>query len=59
VDEGQPREHPPARRALDQALLEEVGLDRLLDGVALLGEGRRDRLDADRPAAVVDADARR
>src|SRR5690606_4302530 len=47
------RQHPPARRALDEALLDEIGLDDLFDRVARLAQPRRDRLDADRPAAVV------
>ena len=40
-----------ARRALQQALLDQIGLDDVLDGVARLGQGGRDGLDADRPAA--------
>ena len=51
--EGVGGEHAAARRALHEALLDQVGLDDLLDGVARLGERRGHCLDADRPAAVV------
>ena len=44
---------PPARRALHEALLDEIGLDHLLDDVALLAQRRRHGLDADGSAAVV------
>jgi hypothetical protein len=47
----------PARRALDEALLDQIGLDDLLDRVARLGQRGRDRLDADRAAAVILGDA--
>src|SRR5208282_4496809 len=47
------REHAPARRALDEPLLDEIGLDHLLEHVALIAEGRGKRLDPRRPAAVV------
>src|SRR5215470_13281647 len=50
-------EHAAARRALQQALLDEVGLDHLLDDVALLGERGGQRLHADRAAIVVLGDA--
>ena len=43
------RQHPPARRPLDQALLQQVGLDHLLDRVARLGQRRR-RSSRPRPA---------
>ena len=46
------RQQPPARRAHQQAELHEVGLDHVLDDVALLGERRGQRLDADRAAAA-------
>src|SRR5690349_4889090 len=49
--EGVGRQHPPARRALHEALLDQVGLDDVLDRIAGLGERRRERLDPDRPAA--------
>ena len=45
------RQQTPARRALQEALLDEVGLDDVLDGVARLGKRRGDRLDADRTTA--------
>src|SRR5215207_10478709 len=50
VAEGVRREHAPARGALNEALLDQIGLDDVLDGVARLGQRRRDRLDADRAA---------
>ncbi len=50
------RQHAPARRALDEALLDEIGLDNVLDRIARLGKTRRDRLDANGPAAEVDRD---
>ena len=50
-------QQPAARRALQQALLQQVGLDHLLQRVALLRQRRRQRVDADRPAAVVVGDA--
>src|SRR5436305_13113373 len=51
--EGLWRQQPTARRALEQAALDQVRLDDVLDGVARLRQRRRQRLDADRPAAVV------
>ena len=51
-------EQAPARRALQEALLDQIRLDDLLDRVARLGQRRRDGLDADRPAAVVERDRR-
>ena len=54
---GEPGQQAAARRALQQALLQQVGLDHLLERVALLGQRRRERVDADRPAAVVARDA--
>src|SRR5581483_12164265 len=47
------RQHAAARRALHEALLHEEGLDHILERVALVGERRRQRLDAHRPAAVI------
>ena len=49
--EGLRRQQPAARRALDEALLDQERLDDLLDRVARLGERRGDGLDADRTAA--------
>ena len=40
----------------DEALLQQIGLDDLLDGVARLRQRRRDGLDADRSAAIIDRD---
>ena len=40
----------PARRAHEQALLDEVRLAHVLERVALLGAGGGERLDADRAA---------
>src|SRR5262245_32960048 len=51
--EGMAGQQPPARGALHEALLDQERLDDLLDGVARLGQRRRDSLDADRAAAVV------
>ena len=56
--EGLRRQQPAARRALHEALLDQVGLDDVLDGVARLRQRRRDRLDADRPAAEILGDHR-
>ena len=47
------REQPAARRALHEALLDQEGLDDLLDRVARLGQRRGDGLDADRAAAEI------
>src|SRR4051794_37012238 len=52
------REKPPARGALDEAPLDQEWLDDFLNGVARFGERSRDRLDPDRPAAVVFGDHR-
>ena len=57
--EGVRRQEPPARRALHEALLDEIGLDDVLDRVARLGERGGDRLDADRAAAELDGDQSR
>ena len=51
-------DQPAARRALEEALLDEERLDDLLDGVARLRQRRGERLDADRPAAIVLGDDR-
>ena len=51
------REHAPARRAPDQPLLDQEGLDHLLDRVALLGKRRRQSVDPDRTAAIACRDA--
>ncbi len=50
-------QHAAARGALQQALLDEIGLDHLLDAVALLGERRGQGVDPDRSATVVVGDA--
>ena len=49
--EGLRRQQAAARRALHEALLDQEGLDDLLDRVARLRERRGDGLDADRAAA--------
>ncbi len=54
---GEVGQHAAARRALHEALLDEVRLDHVLDHVALLGQRRGDGLDADRAAGVVLGDA--
>src|ERR671936_1570562 len=48
--------HPAARRALDEAELEEVRLVDVLDRLLLLAEGDRERGEPDRPAAELDRD---
>ena len=45
--------HAAARGALDEALLEQIGLDNVLDRVAGLGDGGGEGVHADRAAAVV------
>ena len=49
---------PSARRTLQIAALNEIGLDDVLDGIARLRQRRRHGLDADRPTAVVQRDGR-
>ena len=51
------RQHAPPRRAADEALLQQIGLDDLLQRIARLRQRRRDGLDADRSAVVVLGDA--
>src|SRR5215204_2777262 len=51
VAEGVGGEHAPARGALHEAFLDQIRLDDVLDGVARLGQRRRDSLDPDRTAA--------
>src|SRR5688572_26534624 len=48
-----PRGDPPARRALQETLLDEERLVEVLDRAALLADRRGDRLDAGRSAAVL------
>ena len=55
---GLQRQHAPARRSPDEPLLQQVGLDDLLERVARLRQRRRHRLDADGAALVVARDAR-
>ena len=55
VPEGVAGEQAPARGALQEALLDQIGLDDVLDGVARLRQRRRDGLDAHRAAAEFDA----
>ena len=50
MPEGGIGEKPPARRALKKALLQEEGLDDVLDRVARLGKRGGDRLDTNRTA---------
>src|SRR5690606_38724703 len=45
---GELRGHPAARRALDVTLLDQVGLDHVLDGTAFLAHRRRQAVGADR-----------
>ena len=56
MGKGLRRQHPAARRAGDEALLQQIRLDDLLDGVARLRQPRRDGLDPDRPAGIIDGD---
>ena len=52
-------QHAAARRALDEALLDQIGLDDVLDARrAARDSAGRDRLDADRPAAEIVGDHR-
>src|SRR6476661_1148896 len=57
MGEGALGEHAAARRTRDEALLQQIGLDDLLDGVARLRQRRGDGLDADRTASVIHGDA--
>src|SRR5688500_10322751 len=50
--ESECREHAAARRALDEALLDQIGLDDFLECVARLAERRGHRLDSYRTAIV-------
>ena len=50
------RQQPSARRALHEALLNQIGFDDLLDRVARLGKRGGDGLDADRAAAKTERD---
>src|SRR5262245_45830742 len=54
--EGVRGEHSAAGRALHETLLDEEGLDDLLDRVARLRQSGGDGLDADRAAAETDCD---
>src|SRR2546423_9475563 len=56
--EGVAGDQPAARRALQEAALDQVGLDDVFDGVARLRQRGRERLDPDRTAAVVHRDRR-
>src|SRR5580692_11148344 len=56
MTEGVRRQEAPARRALHEAKLDEIGLDDVLDRVAGLGERGGDGLDPDRTAAELDGD---
>src|SRR3984957_6691033 len=49
-------EQAAAWRALHEALLDQIGLDDLLDRIARLGQRGGDRLDADRAAAKTKGD---
>src|SRR5215831_15050077 len=51
------RQYAASRGALDEALLQQVRLDDVLDDVALVAERRRDCLETDRAARVVLGDA--
>ena len=47
------RQHPPPRGACDQALLQQVRLDHLLQRVARFSQGGGDGLDPHRPAVII------
>src|SRR5271168_2151971 len=49
-------DEPSTRRALQEAALDEIGLDDVLDGVARLRQSGGQRLDADRTTAIVHRD---
>ena len=49
---------PAARGPLDQALLEQVGLEDVLDRVGLLADGDREGREPDRPAGELLGDRR-
>ena len=57
VPVGLERGDAAARRAADEALLQQVRLDDLLQGIARLGQRRGNGLDADRAAVVALGDA--
>src|SRR5690606_7627203 len=50
--ESEARQHAPARRTLNEALLQQVRLDDLLDGIARLAERGSDGLDPYRTATI-------
>src|SRR5262245_19814367 len=50
-------EHASARRAPDEALLQQVGLDDLLERIAWLGKRRGECLDADRTSVIIPGNA--
>lgn len=58
MPEGVRRQQAPARRPLDETLLQQERLDDLLDRVARLRERGGDGLDPDRPTAEIDRDGR-
>src|SRR5215831_9232362 len=58
MTEGVRGQEPPARGALEKTFLDQKRFDDFLDGVARLGERRRDGLDPDRATAVVLRDRR-
>jgi len=54
--EARRRQHAAPRRALDQPLLQQIGLDHLFQGVAAFRQGGGQGVDADRPAVKFDND---
>src|SRR5690554_1594813 len=54
--EGLRRQNAAARRALNVTVLNQIGLDDLLDRIPQLGERRGNRFNSDRPAAEIDSD---
>src|SRR5262245_40762956 len=57
VPVGAQGQYASARRAADEALLQKIRLDDLLQGIAGFGKRGRDRFNADRAAVVIFGDA--
>ena len=53
---GRGGEHPPARGPLDEALLQEIGLDHVFQRISAFRKRCRKRLDPHRPAAIAFGD---
>src|SRR5689334_7566298 len=57
MPEGMRRQEAAARRAVDEAELDQEGLDHFLDRITRFRQRCGDGVDADRPAAEIDRDA--